>query len=735
MSNVFIVKEAVTEDLGANKVWLTPRSLKKMGLSPGDIISIEGDRPSCGIVFPGNGKGDDGQIRLNRETRRNCNVSIGGKVLVEKVRAHVCISCTLSPWTAKERAETILSLDLAGFIGKKLFKRPLSKGDVLTVHGIAITGGGLPFRVEHVKPKGIVRIDNNTNIELVLPRQGDEIIDMGKKVGYEDIGGLANQLAGIREMVELPLNRPQIFSTMGITPPKGLLLYGPPGTGKTLISKALAQETGANIFTIRGPEIMDRLYGKSEKNLRDVFSEAVKGAPSIIFIDEIDSIAPRRDGSSGDVEKRIVAQLLTSMDSLPEDCNVVVIGTTNRPDAIEEALRRPGRFDREIELPAPDEKGRGEILTIHTRGMPLDDTVDLDSIIYQTTGYVGADLQALCREAALSAIKRHIDGKAHLGDVPIDGLLNLNVGMQDFRSAVKKIMPSALREITVRIPECTFQDIGGLEKVKRDISECVEKPFSHRADFRRLGIRTPNGVLLYGPPGSGKTLLARAVANQAGSAFIPVKGPEILSRYVGEAEKRLRDIFKRGRQVSPCIIFFDEVDSVTRSRDTGSGKQHGLENLTNQLLTLIDGIEKYENVIVIGATNRPEVMDEAFLRKGRFDRLIYVPPPDKDERFSILGIHTKRIPLASDVDLSYLAENTKNFSGADIEGLCQEAAIEAFREDPSASVVGANHFQNALLRLKPSISKETIKYYNTINKRLSGRVTSGDVDVHPYGYG
>ncbi len=589
--------------------------------------------------------------------------------------------------------------------------------------------------MERVQPKGIVRIERKTEIELVLPRQGDEKIKMEKKVGFEDIGGLKSQLAGIREMVELPLNRPQIFRTMGITPPKGLLLYGPPGTGKTLITKALAQETGASIFSIRGPEIMDGLYGKSEKNLRDVFFEAAKSAPSIIFIDEIDSIAPKRDSSSGDVEKRIVAQLLTSMDSLPADGNVVVIGTTNRPDAIEEALRRPGRFDREVELPAPDERGRSEILAIHTRGMPLDETVNLDSIVNMTVGYVGADIQALCREAALSAIKRLIEGKGEVGDVPIEGLLKLKVEMQDFLSAQKRVMPSALREITVRIPKCSYEDIGGLENVKRDLSECVEKPFSHRADFKRLGIRTPNGVLLYGPPGTGKTLLARAVANQTGSAFIPVKGPEILSRYVGEAEKRLREIFKRGRQVSPCIIFFDEVDSVTRSRNTGQGSPQGLENLTNQLLTLIDGIEQYEDVIVIGATNRPEIMDEAFMRKGRFDRLIYVPPPDKDERFSILRIHTRKIPLASDVDLKYLSENTKNFSGADIEGLCQEAAIEAFREDPEARFVGANHFENALLRLKPSISKETIKYYNTINKRLSGRVTSGDVDVHPYGYG
>ena len=735
MSDVLIVKEAVTEDLGANKVWLTQRTMRKFGFSPGDIISIEGELSTCGIVFSDHQRGDDGQIRLNRETRRNCKVNIGGKVTVEKVDAPSCVRCTLSPWTSKDRAATILSLDLAGFIENKLHNRPLSQGDLVTVHGIAITGGGLPFRVENVQPKGIVRIEESSKIELVLPRQDDETIKMEKKVGYEDIGGLKSQLADIREMVELPLNRPQIFSTMGITPPKGLLLYGPPGTGKTLITKALAQETGANIFSIRGPEIMDGLYGKSEKNLRDVFSEAVKCAPSIIFIDEIDSIAPRRDGSSGDVEKRIVAQLLTSMDSLPEDGNVVVMGTTNRPDAIEEALRRPGRFDREIELPAPDERGRGEILAIHTRGMPLDENVDLDSIINMTVGYVGADLQALCREAALSAIKRHIEGKDELGEVPMEGLLKVKVRMKDFLGAQKRVMPSALREITVRIPECTFQDIGGLENVKRDLSECVEKPFSHRADFRRLGIRTPNGVLLYGPPGTGKTLLARAVANLTGSAFIPVKGPEILSRYVGEAEKRLREIFKRGRQVSPCIIFFDEVDSVTRSRNTGNASHHGLENLTNQLLTLIDGIEKYEDVIVIGATNRPEIMDEAFMRKGRFDRLIYVPPPEKEERFSILCIHTKKIPLATDVDLKYLADSTKNFSGADIEGLCQEAAIEAFRENPAASFVGANHFEKALLRLKPSISKETIKYYNTINKRLSGRVTTGDDDVRPYGYG
>ena len=734
MPNYLIVKEALTEDVDVNKVRLSARTLRSFHISEGDIVSLRGKGSSCGIVFRDHSSEGDNHIRLNKETRRNCNVNIGESVAVEKVDASPCVGCTLAPWVEKEKGQVILSLHLEEFIRRKLLRRPLSPGDIIVVTGIAITGEGVPFRIMELRPKGIVRIVDDTIINLELPRDNGEILQT-KKVGYEDIGGLVPQLESIREMVELPLNMPHLFSTMGIVPPKGLLIHGPPGTGKTLITQALGHEIGAKVYTIRGPEIMDSLYGRTEKNLRDIFSEAINNSPSIIFIDEIDSIAPKRGVSSGDVEKRVVAQLLTLMDSLPEGGQVIVIGTTNRPDAIEEALRRPGRFDREVEIPPPDEKGREVILAIHTRGMPLHGNVDLKILRDMTFGYVGADIQALCREAALSAIKRQISKDGTIPIITSDIITKVKVNMTDFNSAHRKILPSAMREIVVQLPTCTFEEIGGLISVKRDLRECVEKPFTNRDDFKRLGIKTPNGILLYGPPGTGKTLLARAVAHEVKASFISVKGPEILSKFVGEAEKNLRSIFKRARQVSPCIIFFDEVDSIARERGGERDRNYSQDNLTNQLLTLVDGIEHYEDVVVIGATNRPELIDGAFLRKGRFDRVIFVPPPLEKERLEIFKVHTRNIPAAADVDLSLLAERTKGFSGADIEGLCQEAAIEAFREDNGIAHVGLKHFLDALGRLKPSIGKETIKYYNTINKKLTGRVTTGEEDETPLGYG
>ena len=735
MIETLTVKEALAEDAGMNKVRLSPDILKKMNLSPGDIISLRGKRSSCGMVFTDHSSRGKRYIRLNKEARRNCMVNLGERIEIERAETSPCIRCKLVPLVGSEKGGIILSLHIEDFIRDKLLRQPLSQNDTVMITGIAIAGGGIPFQVLRTEPEGIVRVTEDTSFTLELPpEKGDENVHRSK-VSYEDIGGLTPELANIREMVELPLKMPHLFGTMGIAPPKGLLLHGPPGTGKTLITQALAHEIGAGIFSIKGPEIMDSLYGKSEKNLRDVFKKARTDPPSIIFIDEIDSIAPKRNVTSGDVEKRVVAQLLTLMDSLPEDGQIMVIGTTNRPDALEDALRRPGRFDREVELSPPDEHGREEILAIHSRGMPLTENVDLKAICDMTVGYVGADIQALCREAALSAIKKHISKEGGTLDIASEGITNITVSMSDFHNGLKKIMPTALREITVEIPMCTFEDIGGLEAVKRDLRECVEKPFTHKSDFNRLGIKTPNGILLFGPPGTGKTLLARAIASEVKASFISIKGPEILSRFVGEAEKSLRKIFKKARQVAPCIIFFDEIDSIARGRGSTAEDRHGSENLTNQLLTLINGIEQYEDVIVIGATNRPELIDTAFMRKGRFDRLIFVPPPDIEGRKQIFAIHTRDIPVSPEVNIPYLVERTEGFSGADMEGLAQEAAIEAFREDPKAEEVCQKHFLNALKRLKPSINKETIKYYNTINKRLTGRVTTGDGDDTPLGYG
>ena len=735
MSETLTVKEALAEDAGVNKVRLSPDILKKMNLSPGDIVLLRGKRSSCGIVFTDHSSRGKTGIRLNKDMRRNCMVNIGERIEIEIAKTSPCIRCRMAPMVGSEKGKIILSLHVEDFIREKLLRQPLSKKDTVVITGIAIAGGGIPFRIVSTEPEGIVQVTEETyfTLELAPEKGGDSTRRC--KVSYEDIGGLSSELENIREMVELPLKMPHLFGTMGIAPPKGLLLHGPPGTGKTLITQALAYELGAGIFSIKGPEIMDSLYGRTEKNLRDVFKKAEADPPSIIFIDEIDSIAPKRNVTSGDVEMRVVAQLLTLMDSLPGEGQIIVIGTTNRPDALEDALRRPGRFDREVELPPPDEQAREEILAIHTRGMPLTENVDMKAICDMTVGYVGADIQALCREAALSAIKRHISKEGGTLDIAGERIRDIRVSMSDFHNGLKKIMPTALREIMVEIPSCTFADIGGLETVKRDLRECVEKPFTHKSDFDRLGIKTPNGILLFGPPGTGKTLLARAIANEVKASFISIKGPEILSKFVGEAEKNLRRIFKKARQVAPCIIFVDEIDSIARGRGSTAEDRHGSENLTNQLLTLINGIEQYEDVILIGATNRPELIDTAFLRKGRFDRLIFVPPPDGGGRKQIFAIHTRDIPVSPEVNISYLVERTEGFSGADMEGLAQEAAIEAFREDPKAEWVYSRHFGNALKRLKPSINKETIKYYNTISKKLTGRVTTGDGDDTPLGYG
>ncbi len=728
------VMEALPQDAGLGKVRLSARAMKKLGLSAGDVVTLTAKRTSCGLVFTDHAQRRDDVVRLSRQSRLNCGVGIDETVRVEKVSPELCRKAVLSPSLGLEKGKDLMTLGLEDFIRDRLLRQPLSTGDSITVTGIAIAGKGIPFSVVNVEPPGVVRVDERTRIVLEKPSNGGSDAP-GEHTGYEDVGGLGSQLENIREMVELPIRMPELFSSMGIAPPRGVLLHGPPGTGKTLVTRALAGEIGARMFHIRGPEIMDSLYGRTEQNLRNIWKDAVSASPSIIFIDEIDSIAPKREAASGEVEKRVVAQLLTLMDSLPPDGRVIVIGTTNRPDALEEALRRPGRFDREVELPPPSDVGREEIFTIHTRGMPLSEDVSLKTLGELTAGYVGADIQALCREAALAAIKRGFADPHPKGAITVEAMTGVMVAMRDFREGMKRVGPSALREITVQIPRATFEEIGGLAGVKRDIRECVEKPFTNREDFRRLGIRTPNGILLFGPPGTGKTLLARAIANQVRASFISVKGPEILSRFVGEAEKRLREIFKRARRVTPCIVFFDEVDSIAANRDGDGGKgARGHENITNQLLTLLDGIERYEDVIVIGATNRPGLLDRAFLRKGRFDRLIYVPPPEREGRLAILGIHSDRLPLGLDVDLGELARRTEWFSGADLEGLCQEAAIEAFRESPGAERVTMAHFEKALGRLRHSIDKETIKYYNTINKKLTGRVTTGDDDDAPLGY-
>jgi transitional endoplasmic reticulum ATPase len=541
---------------------------------------------------------------------------------------------------------------------------PVAKGDIIVV---PVLGMGVELKVSSTNPSPIVMVTEGTVVEIsTTPAKRIEEVS---GITYEDIGGLHEELQRIREMIELPLKHPELFRHLGIEPPKGVILYGPPGTGKTLIAKAIANETGAHFISINGPEIMSKFYGESEARLREVFQEAEQNAPSIVFIDELDAIAPKRGEVTGEVERRVVSQLLTLMDGLKSRGQVVVIGATNRIEAIDPALRRPGRFDREIRIGVPDRNGRREILLIHTRRMPLAEDVDLDELADITHGFVGADIAALVREAAMNALRRYlpeIDLEKEV--IPAEVLEKIKVSREDFANALKTIQPSALREVVLEVPNVKWTDIGGLEAVKQELMEAVEWPLKYPEVFKRLGIRPPRGILLYGPPGTGKTLLAKAVATESQANFISVKGPEVLSKWVGESEKAVREIFRKARETAPCIIFFDELDSIAPRR--GFHTDAGVtDRIVNQLLTEMDGIQSLKGVVVLGATNRPDILDPALLRPGRFDRVLYVPPPDKAARLAIFKIHTREMPLDEDVDLDILASVTEGYTGADIEAV------------------------------------------------------------------
>ncbi len=545
-------------------------------------------------------------------------------------------------------------------------------------------------------------------------------------ITYEDIGGLHEELMRVREMIELPLKHPELFDRLGIDPPKGVLLYGPPGTGKTLIAKAVANEAGANFSSIQGPEIMSKYYGQSEERLREKFEEAQKNAPSVLFVDELDSIAPKREEVTGEVERRVVAQLLTLMDGLSGRGQVIVIGATNREDAIDPALRRPGRFDREIEIGVPDRDGRKEILQIHTRGMPFEGTdEDRDLLLTElaniTHGFVGADLAALAREAAMKALRRYLPEIDLDQPIPADVLEKMRVIKEDFKEALKEVEPSALREVLVEVPRVGWDDVGGLEDVKRLLVEAVEMPINNPDSFTRMGIRPPRGVLLYGPPGTGKTLLAKAVATESEANFISVKGPEVMSKWVGESEKAIRQIFKKAKQVAPCVVFLDEIDALTPRRGAVMGDSGVSERLVNQLLTSLDGLETMEGVVTIGATNRPDMLDPALLRPGRFDRLILIPIPDEEARLEILQVHTRNMPLDTDVNLEQMAEDLDGYVGADIEALCREAAMHALRENRDAVLVRGEDFSAARGTVFPSVDEETVKMYAQIGVEMQRR--------------
>jgi transitional endoplasmic reticulum ATPase len=703
--------------------------MEKLGLRPGDLIEIEGGRLTAAIVMraPAQDKGID-IIRIDGLIRKNAGTSIGEKVKVRKAHVKEASSVTLAP--AEPGAEVQVQGEL---LKRNLLGRPLVKGDLLSPippssvgfsedsflapffsffeHATPFGLGELKFVVTNTSPSGVVLVTDATHVS-VLPQAVEVERVRVPTVTYEDIGGLKEQLQRVREMIELPLKHPELFTRLGIEPPKGVLLHGPPGTGKTLIAKAVANESGANFLSINGPEVMSKFYGESEARLREIFDQAEKSAPAIVFIDEIDAIAPKREEVTGEVERRLVAQLCTLMDGLKSRGKVIVIAATNRPNALDPALRRPGRFDREIEIGVPDRDGRKEILQIHTRGMPLAKDVDLDRVADITHGFVGADLEALCKEAAMSALRRILP-KINLEEarIPPEILEELKVTKEDFENALKVVQPSAMREVLIEVPKVKWEDIGGLENVKQELKEAVEWPLKCPEVFQRMGIEPPKGILLYGPPGTGKTLLAKAVATESEANFIAVKGPELMSKFVGESERGVRETFRKAKTAAPCIIFFDEIDSLCPARGAGYADTGVTDRVISQFLTELDGIERLGKVVVIGATNRPDLVDSALLRPGRFDRLIYVPPPDEKARLEILKIHTRGMPLAKDVDLAALAKQLEGYSGADIAALCREAAMLALRKDLKSKEVKFEHFQEARKKVTPSLTPDVLTSY------------------------
>ena len=699
------VLEVRQNEAGRGRVRIDEEVMERLGITAGDVVEIEGRRKTVAIAWPGYSE-DRGSrvIRMDGWTRKNAGVSIGEKVKVRRAKVRPANIVRLAP------TSMTLTVDenFVAYVKKRLIDRPLMEGDIVQV---PVLGQTIPFTVVSVKPNGPVLITETSHVVILeKPTEAGRI----PKVTYEDIGDLEEAKRKIREMVELPLKHPELFKKLGIEPPKGILLYGPPGCGKTLLAKAVANETEAYFIAINGPEIMSKFYGESEQRLREIFEEAKEHAPSIIFIDEIDAIAPKREEVTGEVEKRVVAQLLALMDGLEARGDVIVIGATNRPNALDPALRRPGRFDREIEIGVPDKKGRYEILLVHTRGMPLAKDVDLHKIAEITHGFVGADLVALCREAAMKALRRilpKIDLEKE--EIPPEILDSLEVTYEDFMNAFREIIPTALREIEVEVPTVHWNDIGGLEDVKQQLREAVEWPLKYSESYQRIGIDPPKGILLYGPPGCGKTLLAKAVATESEANFVSIKGPEIFSKWVGESERAIRELFRKARQVAPSVIFIDELDSIAPMRGIGIGDSMVTERVVSQLLTEMDGLERLEGVVVVGATNRPDIIDPALLRPGRFDRIIYVPPPDLRARVEILKVHTRGMPLAEDVNLEEIARKTEGYTGADLEVLVREAGLAALRENLSIDKVYRRHFELALSKIKPSLTPDILKYYQS----------------------
>ncbi len=697
------VAEAKARDVGKRRARVSNNMLELLQATAGDIVELIGKRSTVAIIWPDDDI-EDGIIRIDGQTRKNAGVSISDMINVRRIEAKAARSITLTPLSKINPDK-----EFGEFVKNRLKCMPLVEGDEVSV---IILGSSIEFKVVKVTPKTIVRVEPTTKLSI----QSSNVIDRKPRVTYEDIGGLKSQIERLREIVELPLRHPEVFQRLGIEPPTGILLYGPPGCGKTLIAKAVANEAEAQFFSINGPEIMNKYYGETEARLREIFKEAREKAPSIIFIDEIDAIAPKREEVFGDVEKRVVAQLLALMDGLTERGNVIVIGATNRPESVDPALRRPGRFDREIEIGVPNAEGRLEILQIHTRVMPLEESVNLKKLASELNGYTGADIKALCREAAMKSLRRYLpEIDLESDSIPPDVLERMVVTSKDFYAAMKEIVPTALREFYVETQKVSWNDIGGLYDAKRILYDNIVKAINEYERFEVLGITPSKGALLYGPSGCGKTLLAAALANESNANAIRVKGPEILSKWVGESEKAIRDIYKKARASAPCIIIFDEIDAIARSRANTEGSDI-TDRVLSQLLTEIDGIN-IKGVITIGITNRPDLIDTSLLRPGRLDLIVYAKPPNRDERLDILRIITRRMPIDKDVDLNVLAGATDDYTGADLNALCREAAINAMKG--GGDRISMKDFEHALRHIKPSITPQIESWYESISKSVT----------------
>ncbi|MFL6397077.1 MAG: CDC48 family AAA ATPase [Nitrososphaeraceae archaeon] len=727
VTNLKVVEVAEQRDVGRKIARIDPDIAERLNISAGDALELSSGRKKTTVLSWPAREGDRGKrlIRIDGYIRNKLDVGVNDSIEVRKVQSKDARSITFAP------TEPLRIVGAEEYLGEYLNGQLMTKGDTIP---ISVMGQRIDLVVISTNPSGPVIINDSTKI--TVSEESAKAVQISGEGGapsitYEDIGGLGDAVGRVREMIELPLRHPELFKRLGVEAPKGVLLHGPPGTGKTLLAKAVANETNANFYTIGGPEIMSKYYGESEEKLRNVFQQAEKNAPSIIFIDEIDSIAPKREEVSGEVERRIVAQLLSLMDGMSSRGKVVVIGATNRVNAIDPALRRPGRFDREIELGVPDRNGRLEILQIHTRGMPLDKDVNLEKLADISHGFVGADLQALSKEAAIGALRRvlpEIDLSSE--SIPSEILKKIIVTMQDFVDVTKEMEPSAMREVFVEVPDVKWEDIGGLGDIKQELQEAVEWPLKYQGAFTYADATPPKGILLYGPPGTGKTLMAKAAANESEANFISIKGPELLSKWVGESEKGVREIFRKARQAAPCIIFFDEIDAIAPRRGGDFGDSHVTERLISQLLTELDGLEVLTNVIVIAATNRPDIIDAALLRPGRFDRLLYVPPPNRDSRIQIIKIHTRKKPLAEDVTIEELANHTDGYTGADIASLSSAAVMLALREhvskypDPKESDkhvrelrIHMHHFEEAMKKIRP-LSTQELKMYKRISEEF-----------------